>query len=224
MLPDWLPWLLQVNDSQYPSGAYAHSLGLEELVECGAVTDAAGLEDFLGAQIVPSLCAFELPILAEAHRAAQAGDTARLADLDFELDAWKPAVELREASRRMGSRRLALLRSLSPADVLERFAALASPQHQIVVCALEFREVPAAAAACALALQTVTGYVAAGVKLLRLGQERAQKVILANMRLLAPRIERSVAAPPPGGPGWFNPLLEIASLRHVRARERLFIS
>src|SRR5690606_20422359 len=84
MLPDWLPWLLQVNDSQYPSGAYAHSLGLEELVECGAVTDAAGLEDFLGAQIVPSLCAFELPILAEAHRAAQAGDTARLADLDFE--------------------------------------------------------------------------------------------------------------------------------------------
>src|SRR5262245_60261693 len=110
MLPDWLPWLLQVNDSQFPSGAYAHSLGLDELVQHGIVREPQELEAFLHRQIVPGLLAFELPFLLRAHAAAAAGDLVRLRSLDFELDAWKLAAELRSASRRLGSRRLALVR------------------------------------------------------------------------------------------------------------------
>ncbi|HEX2746490.1 MAG TPA: hypothetical protein VHM91_00715, partial [Verrucomicrobiales bacterium] len=70
MLPDWLPWLLQVNDSQFPSGAYAHSLGLEELVQQGVVSTAKDLQDFLHRQVVPGLLAFELPFLLRAHSVA----------------------------------------------------------------------------------------------------------------------------------------------------------
>jgi urease accessory protein len=47
MTPDPMLWLLQANDSAYPSGAYAHSFGLEEVVESGIVRTAADLEDFL---------------------------------------------------------------------------------------------------------------------------------------------------------------------------------
>ena len=61
MLPEWLPWLLQVNDSQFPSGAYAHSLGLEELTQHGLVKNPADVERFLHEQILPSLLAFEAP-------------------------------------------------------------------------------------------------------------------------------------------------------------------
>jgi len=224
MLPEWLPWLLQVNDSQFPSGAYAHSLGLEDLVQCGVVRDADGLQVFLREQIAPALCAFDLPMLARAHAAAMAGRTADLAALDRELDAWKLAAELRQASQRMGSRRLALVRRLAPAAVLDDFAALESPQHHLVVCALELRSLPVAAAAWAFAHQAVTGYVTAAVKLLRLGQERAQAIIRTTLVELAPSIESAVTLDAGRQPGWFNPLLEIASLRHARARERLFIS
>jgi urease accessory protein len=224
MLPEWLPWLLQVNDSQFPSGAYAHSLGLEDLVQRGLVRDADGLHAFLRDQVGPALLAFDVPMLARAHAAAAAGRLADLAALDRELDAWKLADELRQASRRMGSRRLALVRRLTPSPLLDAFAALRTPQHQIVVGALEMREWPVAVAAWAFAHQSVTGYVTAAVKLLRLGQERAQAVLRSALADLAPAMPSALGEPALSHPGWFNPLLEIASLRHARARERLFIS
>jgi urease accessory protein len=224
MLPDWLPWLLQVNDSQFPSGAYAHSLGLEDLVQRGLIRDADGLQAFLRDQVSPALLAFDVPMLARAHAAAVAGDLPALAALDRELDAWKLADEQRQASRRMGSRRLALVRRLDPAPALDAFAAIESPQHLLVVAALEMRALPVAVAAWAMAHQTMTGYVTAAVKLLRLGQDRAQAVLRESLATLAPGVAAAAADPAPGDPGWFNPLLEIASLRHARARERLFIS
>lgn len=223
MLPDWLPWLLQINDSQFPSGSYAHSLGLEDLVQRGLVRDADGLRAFLRDQVSPALLALDVPMLARAHAAATAGELAALDGLDRELDARKLAEELRQASRRMGSRRLALVRQLDPAPVLDAFAALDSPQHLLVVAALEMRMLPVAVAAWAVAHQAVTGSVTAAVKLLRLGQDRAQAVLRDTLAALAPGVA-AVAAAPPDDPGWFNPLLEIASLRHARARERLFIS
>ena len=67
----WL-WLLQANDTAYPSGAYAHSFGLEELVEAGVVMDAADLERFLEKQVLPALLTFEVPFFARAHAAAVA--------------------------------------------------------------------------------------------------------------------------------------------------------
>ena len=222
MLPDWLPWLLQVNDSQFPSGAYAHSLGLEALVQGGLVSDAESLARFLNDQISPALLAFDLPMLARAHAAAVARNIGALGTIDHELDGWKLAEELRLASRRMGSRRLALLRRLDPCPWLDDFARLGSPQHQIVVAAVEMRELPVEVAAWAQAHQSLNGYVTAAVKLLRLGQERAQAVLREALVSLAPGVPAAVAAP--ADPGWFNPLLEIASLRHARARERLFIS
>ena len=38
-LETWLPGLLQTNDAIFPSGSYAHSFGLEGLVELKLVTE-----------------------------------------------------------------------------------------------------------------------------------------------------------------------------------------
>ncbi len=221
MPPDWLPWLLQVNDSQFPSGAYAHSLGLEELVQRGVVATPEGLRDFLHRQIVPGLLAFELPYLARAHAAAAGGEMEKLRAMDDELDAWKLAAELRSASRRLGSRRLALVRRLAPAPFVEAYADSGAPCHHLIICALELRGAPREVAACAFAYQTLSGYAYAAMKLMRLGQETAQMLVREALLELLPRIAPS---PSPGREGWFNPLLEIASMRHARAAERLFIS
>ncbi len=37
----WLPFLLQTSDALFPTGAYAHSLGFEEIVRLRVVTDEA---------------------------------------------------------------------------------------------------------------------------------------------------------------------------------------
>lgn len=218
---DPLLWLLQANDTAYPSGAYAHSFGLEELVESGVVGDAASLEHFLVAQIVPALVTFDLPFFALAHRAAVAGDAVRLAELDAELDAWRLPAEVRDASRRIGSQRLKLLRQLVPSAMVEQYAAACPLGHHLAVTAIEFMGVPIEMAARAYVFQSITGFISASMKLLRIGQTACQSIQHLTMQLIGPDIDSSVSRQPDG---WFNPLLEIASLRHARANARLFIS
>lgn len=221
MITDPTLWLLQTNDSSYPSGAYAHSFGLEELVEAGVVTKAADLERFLEAQVLPALLAFDIPFFARAHRAAAAGDVETLLSLDVELDAWRIAAETREASRRIGSQRLELLAILDDRPLVTSFRASAPRGHHLVVSALELADVPIAQAARAFAYQTIASLTAASMKLIRIGQTACQRILRRTLDLLGEGIESSLARP---HDGWFNPLLEIASLRHARSHARLFIS
>jgi urease accessory protein len=223
MLPEWLPWLLQVNDSQFPSGAYAHSMGLEELAQHGLVTNADDLETFLHRQIISSLLNFELPFLLQAHAAASKHDHETLRRLDEDLDAWKLAGELRQASRQLGSRRLSLVQKLNSDAFVSAYVQSGTPCHHLIACALETRHLPVSAACCAFGLQTLSGYAISAMKLMRLGQERCQLIIRGSMTLLAGQLDGMISASPERI-GWFNPLLEIASMRHARANERLFIS
>ena len=216
----WL-WLLQANDTAYPSGAYAHSFGLEELVESGVVQTAADLERFLQKQILPALLVFEIPFFARAHAAAVAGDVDGLLALDGELDAWRIPAELRDASRRIGSQRLDLLAQLDSSPLVLRYRERSPRSHHLVVSALELSGVPVSHAARAFAFQSVAGLSAASMKLIRIGQTACQQIVRRTLAKLGGEIDVSLSRPVDG---WFNPLLEIASLRHARAHARLFIS
>ncbi|MGL5017600.1 MAG: urease accessory protein UreF [Luteolibacter sp.] len=216
----WL-WLLQANDTAYPSGAYAHSFGLEELVESGIVQTAADLERFLQKQILPALLAFEIPFFARAHAAAVAGDIDELLALDGELDAWRIPAELRDASRRIGSQRLNLLAQLDSSPLVLRYRERSPRSHHLVVTALELSAVPVSHAARAFAFQSVAGLSAASMKLMRIGQTACQQIVRRTLAELGGEIDVFLSRPVAG---WFNPLLEIASLRHARAHARLFIS
>jgi urease accessory protein len=216
----WL-WLLQANDTAYPSGAYAHSFGLEELVEAGVVSNAADLEQFLQKQILPALLTFEIPFFARAHAAAVAEDAEQLLALDAELDAWRIPAELRDASRRIGSQRLELLSQLHPTPLILRVREASPRCHHLVVTALELSAVPVGQAARAFAFQSIAGLTAASMKLMRIGQTSCQLIARRTLALLGEKIDDSLSQPVDG---WFNPLLEIASLRHARAHQRLFIS
>jgi urease accessory protein len=221
MPPDpWL-WLFQANDTAYPSGAYAHSFGLEELVEAGVVLTAVDLENFLQKQILPALLTFEIPFFVRAHSAAFAGDCAELQKLDAELDAWRIPAELRDASRRIGSQRLDLLAQLDPSELVASYREQAPRSHHLIVAALELSGVPVAQAARAFAFQSVAGLAAASMKLMRIGQTSCQQIVRRTLVALGENIDDSLSQPVNG---WFNPLIEIASLRHVRANSRLFIS
>lgn len=221
MPPDpWL-WLFQANDTAYPSGAYAHSFGLEELVETGVVTTPAELENFLKNQILPALLTFEIPFFARAHAASVDGDCSTLHALDRKLDAWRIPAELRDASRRIGSQRLDLLAQLDPTDLVLHYRELSPRSHHLVVAALELSGLPVSQAARAFAFQSVAGLTAASMKLMRIGQTSCQQILRRTLAALGEKIDDSLCQPVDG---WFNPLLEIASLRHARAHSRLFIS
>ena len=216
----WL-WLLQANDTAYPSGAYAHSFGLEELVESGVVRTPDDLENFLRKQILPALLTFEIPFFARAHAAAVESNVDELIALDAELDAWRIPAELRDASRRIGSQRLDLLAQLDPTPLVARYREASPRSHHLVVTALELSGVPVSQAARAFAFQSVAGLAAASMKLMRIGQTTCQRIVRRTLAALGEKIDDSLSQPVDG---WFNPLIEIASLRHARAHSRLFIS
>ena len=220
---DWLPFLLQTSDPLFPTGAYAHSLGLEEMARLGVVRDEATLLDFFRGQIIPALARFELPHLRFAREAAREGDVPLLCELDRELAAWKVARELRDASAQLGSRRLRALLQIDPCELLQRCEAELPWKHHLVVYGAQMRDTPVDAALTTYLYQSLSGFCVAALKLIRIGQEGCQRALRAALALAPGAVEDSLAVAREEA-GWFNPLLDIASMRHEHANERLFIS
>lgn len=224
---DWLPFVLQTSDPLFPTGAYAHSLGLEEWVRLSGAAGEAGLVAFLEEQILPALTYQELPYLRFVHAAAGAGDLAEICILDCEINAWKIAAETRGASRRLGGRRLDILMKTAPSPLLanlqQKVASAEMFGHHLTISAAQYAGVPLEVALMTYLYQSLSSYCVAALKLIRIGQEGCQRAmtIALTRSAAAVRESRDIARE---NAGWFNPLLEIASMRHETAFERMFIS
>ena len=225
----WLPFLLQTSDALFPTGAYAHSLGFEEIVRLGLVRDERSLGDFLHTQVIPAQQHHELPYLRFACEAAREGHLAELRRLDGEISAWKLASETRLASTQLGTRRLKALRTISNDPLLAAFDTLIDrgrcSGHHLVVCGLQasVERIPLEAALLAYFYQSLASLGAAALKLIRIGQDGVQRTLRSACAEARGVVQASLAMQRADA-GWFNPLLEIASMRHERADERLFIS
>jgi len=225
----WLPFLLQTADALFPTGAYAHSLGFEESVRLGEVRDELTLKEYLRSQVAPALQNQELPYLRFAFDAAKAGDLPELLHIDHEISAWKLANETRRASAQLGVRRLKALRVISDAPILQQFAAHienhSAAGHHITICALQAitAQIPLRAALATYFYQSLAATCAAALKLIRIGQDGCQRALHEVTAEIDAAIETSLLVQRAHA-GWFNPMLEIASMRHERAEERLFIS
>lgn len=230
----WLPFLLQTTDTAFPTGAYAHSFGFEEAVNRGLAHDEATLLRFGREHVVPALAAFELPYLRFAHAAATDGDFGTLQTLDAEVGAAKLARETREGSATVGRRRLKALRVLLPEDrrLAEYECRIGAAEgsgggHHAIVSGLAAAVlgVPLRVALAAHFYGATAGLCAAAPKLLRIGPDACQRVLRAlNRDESAGASVRHSLAVAREDAGWFDPLLEIASMAHERAEERLFIS
>ncbi len=222
----WLPAFLQTNDAMFPTGAYAHSLGFEEYARLAGVRDEAGLRAFVEEHLLPALQWQELPYLRFAF---EAEGLAALCEVDREISAWKLARESREASSQIGRRRLAALRAVNDQSAYREFAAtIAAGEavgHHLTVAAIQARVegFPLRAALAAWLYQAISGAGSAALKILRIGQEGCQRVLRHALSLAEPTIQASLGVERDRA-GWFDPLLEIASMRHEYAEERLFIS
>ena len=95
---------LQLADSFFPSGTYAHSQGLEGMVTRGWVRNADDLGEYLRNLLTWSILPCDGVALLNAHRAADDGDLVTLVDIDWHLHAMKLPSELRVASCHAGRR------------------------------------------------------------------------------------------------------------------------
>lgn len=222
-----LAFLLQVSDAIFPTGAYAHSLGMEEMVQRGWISDEASLLTFLRNHIIPSVRQVDLPLVAEAHRLAQTADIPALLDTDRLAGALRPARELRAASLQTGRRRLTMLASIYPSPLIRAFLTEADKNpaigHHAVVWGIACEKLSATTALTAYFYQSLSCFCAAAPKIVRLGQEAAQRVLAAALSDSAAVVAHALTVSREDI-GWFDPVLDLASMRHEIADERLFIS
>lgn len=226
----WLAALLHASDSFYPTGAYAHSFGLEGLVQEGVVHDRATLRTFLLDYVLPPLARTDLAIAARAWVAADPAtpDWTTLRELCLLGPALRGAREPREAAEAIGRQRLdlaAMLHGGLAAGFNQRALAENWPRPACVAAAIEGRAfgVPRDAVLAALVYAAAAGMISASVKLLRLGQNAAH-TLLAEVLAQTPALIAEAVALPLEEVGAFNPWWDIAAARHEHAEFRLFIS
>lgn len=212
--------LLHFSDGLFPAGAYAHSLGLEWYVQSGLITDAAGLAAFIAAHLEASAAPCDAALLLSTCR-----DPGRAVEFDAELEALKPARELREASRQMGRQTLRVACQLLPEPALRAFYAQVeageTPGHHAVALGLVGHALawPPHELAVAYLYASAAALANAALRLMPLGQLAGQRV-LWELHPLIVRLTREI----PPEPWSFAPALEIASMRHETLDARLFRS
>jgi urease accessory protein len=227
----WLAGLLQLGDTFYPTGSYAHSFGLEGLVAEGVVRDRESLRLFLLNSTLPALRQGELPLAIHAWQAlAEATPQwTKLAELSHLSSALKSAREARFAADNIGRQRVELLARLREHPLAQEFVRRAAneswPYSPAIAAALEARVLgaPLEAALASICYAAVAGLLAAAMKLLRLGQNGCQ-TLLTEILAHLPQTIAAARQVPAEEIGWFNPWLDIAAARHERAEARLFIS
>jgi urease accessory protein len=216
--------LLQLCDSLFPVGSFAHSDGLETAVASGLVSTGSNVRDWLHTVLTVTLASSELPAVQSAMRAASACDLQALGNLDDEVDAMRPSAAGRAATRTMGTRLMKTWQQIRPSDAVGS-ALAARPRYTfpvafgIVCCSSGIGTPDAMEGYC---YSRLAASVSAAMRLMPLGQHEAHG-LLADVLGAVPGMVGQMAAVP-ASPRSFAPMMDIAAMSHQYVHSRLFRS
>ena len=97
-------FLLQINDSLFPIGAYSHSYGLETYIQKNLVKDTKTAEEYIQKKLKYNFLYTDLLAARMAYEAAIDQSLKRMEWLEDVMEASKVPMEIREASKKLGNR------------------------------------------------------------------------------------------------------------------------
>jgi len=227
-----LATLLLLGDARLPSGAHAHSGGLEPAVSAGRVHDLLTLEAFLRGRLATTglvAAAFAAAAAAAAigTAAAAAARSDELADLDAGLDARTPSPAARRASRAQGRALVRSGRAIWSLPPLPDPTG-AGPHHAVALGAIVAAAgLPPAHAALLAAYGSVTGPASAAIRLLGLDPYPVHALLAAltvHCEQIATEATAWAGRPVDELPALSAPLLDISAEQHATWEVRLFAS
>lgn len=224
--------LLLLADGRFPSGAHAHSAGLEQAIESGSVNDEAQLRGFLVGVLATTATNTAYFAVAAHHvwnARFDADPVDALAELDLEESARIPSPALRDASRAQGRQFLRAVAGSWPdaelphAGVFSRGPYLSAAQG-VASSALG---IDSRGAALLSVYGAITGPATAAVRLLGLDPFAVNRVLTSLWEfaeLVVANAAGETAADSATLPRLTAPLLETGAEAHVARELRMFAS
>jgi urease accessory protein len=219
---------LRFVDTFFPSGGYAFSSGLEAAVQGGAVRTAEELSRYVVDLLTTGIGEREAVAVGLAYDACVSGTLEIVFKADRELDAMKLDRESRAAGRQMGRQviRLAANQQVKHPLIEDYLAAVEAehtPGHMAVSMGLTLAVAGWSKqdAIAAFLYQTATGFVAAAMKLMPIGQREGQRLLESWLEVIE-RVSHK-AAHQQVLQSW-SPVQDIYAMRHNRLDSRLFRS
>jgi urease accessory protein len=219
---------LRFVDSFFPSGGYAFSSGLEAAVQGGAVRNAEELSHYVIELLTTGIGEREAVAVGLAYDAGVSGLMEIALKADRDLEAMKLGRESRTANRQMGRQVIRLAANQQARhSLIEDYLAAVEAEQTPGHLAVSFGLTLAAAgwskedSIAAFLYQTATGFVAAAMKLMPIGQREGQR-LLESWLLVIERVSHK-AAHQRVLQSW-SPIQDIYAMRHSRLESRLFRS
>ena len=218
--------LLQLTDSFFPTGAFAHSFGLETYVQREVVNDPETFEVFLRSTLHHGIRNGDTVAIGLTYKTAE---IEKVVDLDERLTAMKVARESREGSIKIGKQFLRNAAILERNKMLDEYAKGVRVGRCAGHHAIAYGLVASAAridlfsAVLGYLHAHVVGQVSAAVRLIPLKPTDGQGIIDAIRPDLID-IARFAEGAGIDDLGGFTPGLDIRGMQHERLYSRLFIS
>jgi urease accessory protein len=215
--------LLQFGDSQFPSGSFAFSGGLEALFNDQKIRTPTEVMNFISAQLQQRWNSLDRVALCRCYRLGD--DLDAISAIDHEVDAMTLAAGLRVGSCRNGAALLSIharLETHNSAEYRRRLQSGQSPGHIAVIQGLLWRhcglsEIQSQAASAHAVCSDLLG---AAMRLGKLGHLHAQLIRQQLTPVIATLLEVPVSDHTEMHS--YLPATEIAAMRHESSKLRLF--
>jgi urease accessory protein len=215
--------LLQIVSPALPIGAFAYSQGLEQAVADGWVTNEPEAKAWVLGLLEASFATLDLPVLARLTAAWRSDDRAAASRWSAWLQACRPTQETRAEDRQLGA---ALARVLEAVGIegAAPWMIRADVTHAAMFALATARfAIPTAAALGGYAFSWAEALTSAAVRLVPLGQNAGQRLLVAAGDAIERAVPRALALAD-DDLGATAPGQALASARHETLYSRLFRS
>ncbi|WP_028400544.1 urease accessory protein UreF [Ectobacillus panaciterrae] len=221
--------LLQICDSNFPSGAFSHSFGLETYIYEQKIHDPKTFTHALGTYVKTQLTYTDGLACRLVYEYMQHDCTEKLWELDVVLSSLSLAKETREGNRRIGERMVKLCNQLYDCPILMEYEQFIRRKelsgHAAIAFMLICNELGIhwEKAIAAYLYAAVQSLVQNAVRAIPLGQTDGQRLLVSMHPLVQETVEM-IRHASEGELGMNAPGLEIAQMRHEQLPVRLFMS
>ncbi|WP_068676536.1 urease accessory protein UreF [Oceanobacillus sp. Castelsardo] len=221
--------LFQLCDSNFPTGAFSHSFGLESYIQDGAVYDEVTFSKWLEVYLHEQLVYSDGLAASLVYEALEANNLEKIWELDRKITVQNLARETREGSARMGERMVTIAETLYEAPILtlykKRIKGKQSFGNPAIVFTMvgHFLQVPKETTLLYYLYSTIASLVQNAVRAIPLGQTVGQKIIYTFQSELT-RAVKSITNLSEDEFGIVSPGLELSQMQHERLNIRIFMS